>query len=93
MNSNLKQNAYEKRQQRNEVIEMLLAPPENVGIVYNRGVMDLTKGSQVRVGGSKGKEGRADHTAGKRAFKRPCTVGWKSQNQPLQRGGGNKTPL
>ena len=57
MNSNLKQNAYEKRQQRNEVIEMLLAPPENVGIVYNRGVMDLTKGSQVRVGGSKGKEG------------------------------------
>lgn len=48
---------------------------------------------QVRVGGSKGKEGGADHTAGKKAFKRPCTVGWKSQNQPLQRGGGNRTPL
>ena len=48
---------------------------------------------QVRVGGSKGKEGRGDHTAGKKAFKRPCTVGWKSQNQPTKRGGGNRTPL
>eukprot|EP00588_Corethron_pennatum_P007621 CAMPEP_0194298374 /NCGR_PEP_ID=MMETSP0169-20130528/60129_1 /TAXON_ID=218684 /ORGANISM="Corethron pennatum, Strain L29A3" /LENGTH=127 /DNA_ID=CAMNT_0039048351 /DNA_START=600 /DNA_END=983 /DNA_ORIENTATION=- len=49
--------------------------------------------SQIRVGGSKGKEGGADHTRGKSAFKRPCTVGWKSQNQPLQKGGGNRTPL
>mmetsp|Transcript_5316 Transcript_5316/g.6825 ORF Transcript_5316/g.6825 Transcript_5316/m.6825 type:complete len:115 (+) Transcript_5316:121-465(+) len=48
---------------------------------------------QIRVGGAKGKEGRADHTRGKSAFKRPCTVGWKSQNQPLQKGGGNRTPL
>lgn len=48
---------------------------------------------QIRVGGAKGKEGRADQTRGKMAFKRPCTVGWKSQNQPLMRGGGNRTPL
>ncbi len=48
---------------------------------------------QFRVGGAKGKEGRADHTRGKSAFKRPCTVGWKSQNQPLMKGGGNRTPL
>lgn len=47
---------------------------------------------QVRVGGSKGKEGRSDHTAGKKAFKRPCTTSCKSQNQPIQRGGGNRTP-
>ena len=43
-------------------------------------------------GGSKGKEGNSDHTAGKCQFARPCTVGWKSQNQPLQRGGGGRTP-
>ena len=43
-------------------------------------------------GGSKGKEGNTDHTAGKCQFARPCTVGWKSQNQPLARGGGGRTP-
>jgi hypothetical protein len=43
-------------------------------------------------GGAKGKEGNTDHTAGKCQFARPCTVGWKSQNQPLQRGGGGRTP-
>jgi hypothetical protein len=48
---------------------------------------------QTRVNGAKGKEGRSDHTRGKSAFKRPCTVGWKSQNQPLSKGGGNRTPL
>lgn len=55
--------------------------------------METKPTKQVRVGGSKGKEGRSDHTAGKKAFKRPCTVGWKSQNQPIKRGGGNRTPL
>jgi len=49
--------------------------------------------SHVRVGGVKGRTGNTDFTAGKRAFVRPCTVGWKSQNQPLQRGGGNRRPL
>jgi hypothetical protein len=48
---------------------------------------------QTRVKGAKGKEGSSDHTRGKSAFKRPCTVGWKSQNQPLSKGGGNRTPL
>jgi hypothetical protein len=43
--------------------------------------------------GAKGKTGSTDFTRGKNAFVRPCTVGWKSQNQPLQRGGGNRTPL
>lgn len=54
----------------------------------------------VRVGGSKGKESCSDFTAGKTAFVRPCTVGWKSQQQPQRRaqGGGNskggaRTPL
>lgn len=56
-------------------------------------LLNKSSTKQIRVGGSKGKEGRADHTAGKKAFKRPCTVGWKSQNQPLRKGGGNKTPL
>ena len=50
------------------------------------------KMNQTAVGGAKGKEGRADHTAGKNKFVRPCTVGWKSQNQPLARGGGGRTP-
>ena len=50
------------------------------------------KMNQTAVGGAKGKEGRADHTAGKNKFVRPCTVGWKSQNQPLKRGGGGRTP-
>lgn len=48
---------------------------------------------KVRTGGSKGKQGSADFTKGKKQFARPCTVGWKSQNQPLARGGGNRTPL
>ena len=43
--------------------------------------------------GAKGRTGSTDFTRGKSAFVRPCTVGWKSQNQPLQRGGGNRTPL
>jgi hypothetical protein len=43
-------------------------------------------------GGAKGKTGSTDFTRGKNAFVRPCTVGWKSQNQPLARGGGNRTP-
>lgn len=47
----------------------------------------------VRTGGAKGKQGSADFTKGKKKFARPCTVGWKSQNQPLKRGGGNRTPL
>jgi len=49
--------------------------------------------SKVRVGGPKGKTGSSDFTKGKCAFVRPCTVGWKSQNQPLMKGGGNRTPL
>ena len=69
--------------------------PVDVQDYFSPIVRRRTKNStkQFRVGGSKGKEGRADHTAGKKAFKRPCTVGWKSQNQPIQRGGGNRTPL
>lgn len=48
---------------------------------------------KVRAGGGcKGKTGSTDFTRGKNAFVRPCTVGWKSQNQPLQRGGGKRTP-
>jgi hypothetical protein len=43
-------------------------------------------------GGAKGKTGSTDFTRGKNAFVRPCTVGWKSQNQPLARGGGKRTP-
>ena len=43
-------------------------------------------------GGAKGKTGSTDFTRGKNAFVRPCTVGWKSQNQPLARGGGPRTP-
>ena len=62
--------------------------------VYAKAAPLNINNKQSRVGGSKGKEGRADHTAGKKAFKRPCTVGWKSQNQPLRGGGGgNRTPL
>lgn len=48
---------------------------------------------KVRAGaGAKGKTGSTDFTRGKNAFVRPCTVGWKSQNQPLMKGGGNRTP-
>jgi hypothetical protein len=50
--------------------------------------------NKVRAGGgAKGKEGSSDFTRGKSQFARPCTVGWKSQNQPLRKGGGNRTPL
>lgn len=48
---------------------------------------------KVRVGHTKGKTGVSDFTKGKCAFVRPCTVGWKSQNQPVQRAAGNRTPL
>ncbi len=48
---------------------------------------------KVRAGaGAKGKTGSTDFTRGKNAFVRPCTVGWKSQNQPLMKGGGGRTP-
>ena len=54
----------------------------------------------ARIGGSKGKESCSDYTTGKTAFVRPCTVGWKSQQQPQRssQGGGNggkasRTPL
>jgi hypothetical protein len=48
---------------------------------------------KVRAGaGAKGRTGSTDFTRGKNAFVRPCTVGWKSQNQPLMRGGGPRTP-
>jgi hypothetical protein len=46
-----------------------------------------------RVGHTKGKTGASDFTKGKCAFVRPCTVGWRSQNQPVSKGGGNRTPL
>jgi hypothetical protein len=64
---------------------------DDAGVAAGPGIKK--DGKQIRVGGAKGKEGRSDHTRGKSAFKRPCTVGWKSQNQPLQKGGGNRTPL
>jgi hypothetical protein len=48
--------------------------------------------NKIRIGG-KGRTGSRDPTRGKCTFTRPCTVGWKSQNQPLTRGGGNRTPL
>jgi len=68
---------------------------DNSNTLNNNGAPSHTRNSnkQIRVGGAKGKEGRADQTRGKMAFKRPCTVGWKSQNQPLMKGGGNRTPL
>ena len=47
---------------------------------------------KFRCGGAKGKTGSTDFTRGKNAFVRPCTVGWKSQNQPLMKGGGPRTP-
>lgn len=48
---------------------------------------------KVRAGaGAKGRTGSTDFTRGKNAFVRPCTVGWKSQNQPLMKGGGPRTP-
>ena len=49
--------------------------------------------AKFRVGGRKGKTGATDFTRGKCQFKRPCTVGWKSQNQPVSRNKGNRTPL
>jgi hypothetical protein len=47
---------------------------------------------KVSVSG-KGRTGTSDFTKGKCCFARPCTVGWKSQNQPLGKGAGNRTPL
>lgn len=59
---------------------------------YNSNIKTEFK-NKVRTGGAKGKEGSSDYTKGKKAFARPCTVGWKPQKQPLMKGGGNKTPL
>ena len=63
---------------------------------HNKPALDknLAFKNKVRAGGgAKGKEGSSDFTRGKSQFARPCTVGWKSQNQPLRKGGGNRTPL
>jgi hypothetical protein len=70
--------------------------PSGPAVGYaNDPLMSLSKADfldKARVGGPKGKEGSADFTRGKCAFARPCTVGWKSQNQPLSGGGGRRTP-
>jgi hypothetical protein len=50
------------------------------------------KYAKISVSG-KGRTGTSDFTKGKCCFARPCTVGWKSQNQPLGKGAGNRTPL
>lgn len=47
---------------------------------------------RVRISGT-GRTGSSDYTRGKSCFARPCTVGWKSQNQPIQKKGGGRTPL
>ena len=48
--------------------------------------------NQVNIGSCKGKTGVSDHTKRKTAFGRPCTVGLKSQNQPLVKLS-SRTPL
>ena len=65
-------------------------PEQNTNFTYEKN--EKTYSSNHAGGGAKGKEGNTDHTAGKCQFARPCTVGGKSQNQPLQRGGGGRTP-
>ena len=82
-----------KKAEQTKLFALLFTEGEEAGEVSHEGTQEKTEFNQTRVGGAKGKEGRSDHTRGKSAFKRPCTVGWKSQNQPLQKGGGNRTPL
>eukprot|EP00814_Leptocylindrus_danicus_P020794 CAMPEP_0116032534 /NCGR_PEP_ID=MMETSP0321-20121206/18229_1 /TAXON_ID=163516 /ORGANISM="Leptocylindrus danicus var. danicus, Strain B650" /LENGTH=142 /DNA_ID=CAMNT_0003507993 /DNA_START=114 /DNA_END=542 /DNA_ORIENTATION=- len=88
-----KQKADEARNAKAELTRLMFEEHDNDGKVYDNTNHGRKENKQIRVGGAKGKEGRADQTRGKCAFKRPCTVGWKSQNQPLARGGGNRTPL
>jgi hypothetical protein len=86
--------AYEKKQaEKSKLFELMFGDDDEEAEVSHEESNKKKIFKQIRVGGAKGKEGRADHTRGKSAFKRPCTVGWKSQNQPLSKGGGNRTPL
>lgn len=87
-----KQKANEEQKAKAELTRLMFEEASD-GKTYEDTGHRRKENSQIRVGGAKGKEGRADQTRGKCAFKRPCTVGWKSQNQPLARGGGNRTPL
>jgi hypothetical protein len=76
-----------------KLYSMMFGEGEEEEEIYHEETRKKEDFNQTRVNGAKGKEGRSDHTRGKSAFKRPCTVGWKSQNQPLSKGGGNRTPL
>jgi hypothetical protein len=70
----------------------LMFETESDGKDYSETVVAPDIPTKARAGGKKGRTGASDFTKGKCAFVRPCTVGWKSQNQPLSRGGGNRTP-
>jgi hypothetical protein len=89
----LEKKKAEEKAEKSKLFALMFADGEEGGEISHEETQRKKDFKQIRVGGAKGKEGRADHTRGKSAFKRPCTVGWKSQNQPLMKGGGNRTPL
>lgn len=89
----LEKKKAEEKAEKTKLFGVLFGDREEEGEMSHEETQKKADFKQIRVGGAKGKEGRADHTRGKSAFKRPCTVGWKSQNQPLRKGGGGRRPL
>jgi len=93
--NNTKNDKHEKKINKNRERALLykMMFDDNSDTINYAGVLTSPElYDKVRIGG-KGRTGASDFTKGKCAFARPCTVGWKSQTQPICKGGGNRTPL
>ena len=90
----LKDKIKQKNKEKALLHKMMFDTTGNVsdGIVNSSSTCTSETYVKVSVSG-KGRTGTSDFTKGKCCFARPCTVGWKSQNQPLGKGAGNRTPL
>ena len=94
-NKELKEKVKQKNKEKALLQKMMYdsGPDTSSGTIGN-GSSTSTSETYVKVSVSgKGRTGTSDFTRGKSCFARPCTVGWKSQNQPLGKGAGNRTPL
>ena len=94
-NKELKDKIKQKNKEKALLQKMMFdSGPDTVTGTGPNNTSSCTSEKYVKVSVSgKGRTGTSDFTKGKCCFARPCTVGWKSQNQPLGKGAGNRTPL
>jgi len=93
-NKELKDKIKQKNKEKALLQKMMFTDSSESSTVQHNSSSTCTGETYVKVSVSgKGRTGTSDFTRGKSCFARPCTVGWKSQNQPLGKGAGNRTPL